>query len=1748
MKPFSFIPAFLLKCSLLFLLVSHFTTVQSQTLTLNPVSVQHDSYSPDYTFADFDNDGDQDLFAGGETVSGFSCKLYKNDNNSFTFYASLIGLEDVASDWGDYDNDGDMDLVYTGRTLNLTAHQTKLYRNDNGVFVQVNHSMTGFRFGTIKFIDYDLDGDKDIFMGGDYYSINNLETTKMYQNNAGIFTEVNVNLPSYVHYSNWTDIDGDAYPDLIMLDQYDSVKVMRNVNGIFEPMAIAFVVCDTRNIALGDYDEDGDIDLMYGSNDLLKIYRNDNLTFVDINSTLILDSDLHINFADCDNDGDLDIQRSYPALKIYSNINHQFSNANLICNFTQNAYQFVTSQALDLEGDGDMDFFMQNNVYTDFCAVLINSGLPANSPPNIPVIAGAVINNNNATINWNAVTDDSTNDTVVTYNLRVGTAPGLIDVLSHEANLVSGKRLVSEAGNAYANNSITLTNLPTGTYYTSVQSIDASFLASQFSAEYTFTINASNIPVPFYPANLANDIDTLVSLQWFPTANATGYFVDVSLDSLFNTTIINNTYTTDTFFVVGNLPLNSKIFWRLRSTNGANTSNFCSVMKFRTLFPFEMSSVFIPNVKWGDVKFGDFNTDGDMDIAISGVQISGFQNSTIYLNNGGVFNPIPTINMPFMNYSKLIFADLNNDNSLDLNNIGDIATMPYSYSVVYSGNQLALSGVNIPGGYNMFSDFADTDNDSDIDAFYFGPGANGVNKGFICENNGTGNFIIQDTIGYLSDADCKWLDWDNDGDQDLIVVGVVAVNQLSAQLYENQNGNFTAITHNIIPLRYPEINVGDYDNDGDVDLMISGNMNYYNGMSDIYIYRNDHGTFNPVNLVESPTFSRANVDWVDYDSDGDLDIYCNYYDLYNPNLCAKIAVNNNGIFSWIYAGMQKAALVKTSWGDFDNDGDPDLVTMGEVSSFAYEGSLYVNRTYSGSNTNLNTIPLPPGQVNAVAAGDSIIFNWNSGVDLETPEAALTYNLAVGTSPFVQNVVSSNSEISNGFYKIAAPGNVGNVLTWTLRNVTQTGWLYYRLQSIDGQYRASNWSTIDSVFFQNDNVPLLVYPYQNAQNLGFDINFVWTEVTSASSYQIDIALDSLFNQNYFTLNNIADTFHLQTNIINNTSYYWRVRANLPSGNYSPWSEIRRFFVNQTPVLANNNFSILNDCSSYDFGDYDADGDMDLVVFALSNTGIPHKISVLNNSNGNFTEAWSYVIPGAHGIVKFADFNNDNRLDIVNSNYFNPCECLMVFMNSNNTFVLDTTLENWNSFTLIQIGSGPRFIETKDYDNDGDVDILALGNTSDTSNYFHHPIVWENSGGNFVAHNYEIEDSQISTGDWVDLDNDGDLDLAVYSDEHYGVPQNIIRYSKIYKNELDSFIYVGLLHPGIALNASRAEIQSDFWADYDSDGDLDCLLHSKVAGANLDSIIILRNDGNFQFTSFVVADENISQSDNRKWGDYDNDGDLDIMLSAGFGTSSVSGREMGILQNDNGIFSNVNAGMNTFMYGISTFVDLDYDHDLDFFFQSFNTSIVASLTSLYYNTCFANTAPQQVQNVFVNQQLNGDVMITWDAAQDNQTPSLGLTYNVEVKNTANNTYVLSPLSDFVTGKLFKQTFGNAMQDTFLILRNLPLSSFTARVQAVDNSFEAGAWSNPANFLTSPVGNISNSIDEQIIVYPNPANEILNIKVLQNKKINAIRVFDSMGHELDINTYGNKIDILNLSTGLYIIEINMDNNTKRLTFTKI
>ena len=125
-------------------------------------------------FWDYDNDGDLDLFIQGHTIIGggppISNFLYRNNRDgTFTDIAPEAGIESfelssVGSSFGDYDNDGWLDLVIAYENL-----PTLLYHNNgDGTFTDMGGAagLGGANTGAANFVDYDTDGNLDIFIGG----------------------------------------------------------------------------------------------------------------------------------------------------------------------------------------------------------------------------------------------------------------------------------------------------------------------------------------------------------------------------------------------------------------------------------------------------------------------------------------------------------------------------------------------------------------------------------------------------------------------------------------------------------------------------------------------------------------------------------------------------------------------------------------------------------------------------------------------------------------------------------------------------------------------------------------------------------------------------------------------------------------------------------------------------------------------------------------------------------------------------------------------------------------------------------------------------------------------------------------------------------------------------------------------------------------------------------------------------------------------------------------------------------------------------------------------------------------------------------------------------------------------------------------------------------------------------------------------------------------------------------------------
>jgi len=114
-------------------------------------------------WADYDNDGDLDLFAA-RYDAGQTGYLWRNDGGTFSNVTSSAGVTDSSGQrgccWGDYDSDGDLDLYVVTRAGDANV----LYRNNgDGTFTSVNEGAAAAGDGhDCVFVDYDNDGDMDL--------------------------------------------------------------------------------------------------------------------------------------------------------------------------------------------------------------------------------------------------------------------------------------------------------------------------------------------------------------------------------------------------------------------------------------------------------------------------------------------------------------------------------------------------------------------------------------------------------------------------------------------------------------------------------------------------------------------------------------------------------------------------------------------------------------------------------------------------------------------------------------------------------------------------------------------------------------------------------------------------------------------------------------------------------------------------------------------------------------------------------------------------------------------------------------------------------------------------------------------------------------------------------------------------------------------------------------------------------------------------------------------------------------------------------------------------------------------------------------------------------------------------------------------------------------------------------------------------------------------------------------------------
>ncbi len=348
----------------------------------------------------------------------------------------------------------------------------------------------------------------------------------------------------------------------------------------------------------------------------------------------------------------------------------------------------------------------------------------------------------------------------------------------------------------------------------------------------------------------------------------------------------------------------------------------------------------------------------------------------------------------------------------------------------------------------------------------------------------------------------------------------------------------------------------------------------------------------------------------------------------------------------------------------------------------------------------------------------------------------------------------------------------------------------------------------------------------------------------------------------------------------------------------------------------------------FADYNGDGNLDLYV-----TNYGENVLYLNNGDSTFTD-----VTQSAGVVcslwstgaAFADYDGDNDLDLYVCNYvvydleklekmktesmqsgkpvpsalnphvFEPQDNVFYRNDGDGTFT-DVTTEA----EVAAPGGRSLQVIFSDFDNDNDMDLYVANDTSENH-------AFRNEGdGNFTDVSAEswaadLRGSMGLTAGDVDADGDIDLFISHWVDEENALYKNLL-------NEDNNPKRIRFVDESYTSMLAEVSIKQIGWGtsffDYDNDGDLDVFVVNGSTFPKLDQPEILipqhdqlfQNDGNGVFSDVSknsgITDLPVRVSRGATFGDYDNDGDVDIFIVNNYAKPTLLQNQADTLKNSN-----------------------------------------------------------------------------------------------------------------------------------------------------------------------------------------------------------------------------------------------------------
>ncbi|TAE49457.1 MAG: VCBS repeat-containing protein, partial [Bacteroidetes bacterium] len=836
--------------------------------------------------------------------------------------------------------------------------------------------------------------------------------------------------------------------------------------------------------------------------------------------------------------------------------------------------------------------------------------------------------------------------------------------------------------------------------------------------------------------------------------------------------------------------------------------------------------------------WGDYDKDGDLDLAATGRNAAGSPELRIF-NNGGagdlaqIANPAPLTGVI---EGSLAWADYDADGDLDLAVSGASAGGPFTatsaggpFTAIYrneAGNfTLQSSGLD-PLEKSSVS-WGDYDNDGDNDLFLSGRNASGTPVSRLYRKNGTFTPAAS-TFTALSAGDAEWLDADKDGDLDLVHMGLSAAGVPSVLYYRNTDGNFTLRSNTFdnqpFGLVNGQLSVADYNNDGYPDLLFTGE----NAASqpETRLYRNaGNQTFEQVVVAGLPALSRGVASWGDYNNDGWMDILVAGGGASGQRF-AQIW-RNNGAGAFTQDAAATAALTPVDngasahWADYNGDGKLDILLSGSSSS----GRIL--RLYRNDDPTPNTKPEAPRNLSWEIIGSNLKLTWDAPASTLPTKSGWSYNLFMGTSDSTSDVIYSHSLVPSGVRQVVRNGNAGYRTEWLVRGLPENKIYYWGVQSIDQDFEGSGFDTLVRVDFTPpalEDVSDLVFP--GGRPAGLDQSaLAWGDYDNDGD--LDVAMTGLADGNVY----VGEMYRNRAGQFEKDEVSSQALEDLRAG-----------------ALA--------------WADVDNDKDIDLILTGLRADQTPFSALYLNEGGVLVKEAagLSEITAVHSSAAAWADYDKDGDYDLLLTGTSSSAAALTQLLRNEGGVLYDDTPAGLLNLTNGSVAWG-------DYNRDGWPDLLLTGENSEGA---YTRVFRNDSIAGFTSVATDLPPVRNSSADWADVDNDGYLDFMYIGESSNTVFEPV---SRLYRYNPTLLRFDRDTVPQLP-DLSRGHLA---FGDYDNNGWTDVVVSGQAATGPFTALYRNRGNADFQEDPLTTRDLHDLKEGSLAWGDYNNDGKLDLIFT-------------------------------------------------------------------------------------------------------------------------------------------------------------------------------------------------------------------------------------------------------------------------------